>query len=103
MIHVIAAIQLNPGTRDAFLVEFRKVVPLVRAETGCIEYGAAVDRQVQMPVPVPFREDVVTVVEKWESVEALTAHLAATHMAEYRGRVKDFVRSVQLQILDPVT
>ncbi len=103
MIHVIATIQLNPGTREAFLAEFRKIVPLVRAEAGCVEYGAAVDRQVQLHVPVPFREDLVTVVEKWASVDALTAHLAASHMTEYRGRVKDFVRSVQLQVLDPVT
>lgn len=103
MIHVIATIQLNPGTRGAFLVEFRKLVPFVRAEAGCIEYGAGVDRQVQLPVPIPFREDAVTVVEKWESMEALTAHLAAPHMMEYRGRVKDFARSVQLQVLDPVT
>ncbi len=103
MIHVIATIQLNPGTREAFLTEFRKLVPLVRAETGCVEYGAAVDRPVQLPVPVPFREDAVTVVEKWESAEALTAHLAAPHMMDYRVRVKDFVRSVQLQVLDPVT
>ncbi len=34
MIHVIATIELNPGTREAFLEEFRKLVPLVRAEAG---------------------------------------------------------------------
>ncbi len=103
MIHVLATIQLNPGTRESFLTEFRKIVPLVRAEAGCIEYGAAVDRQVQLPMPVPFRDDAVTVVEKWESMDALTAHLAAAHMMDYRVRVKAFVQGVQLQILDPVT
>jgi len=42
------------------------------------------------------------VVEKWESVEALKAHLQAPHMQAYRPRVKDFVVSAKLQILQPV-
>ena len=50
----------------------------------------------------PPRENVVTVVEKWESLEALRAHLAAPHMAEYRARVKDLVAGVKLQVLQPV-
>ena len=43
MIYVIATLDLEPGSRGAFLSEFRKVVPLVRQEAGCIEYGPAVD------------------------------------------------------------
>jgi quinol monooxygenase YgiN len=37
MIHVIATIGLQKGQREAFLQEFRRVVPLVRAEAGCLE------------------------------------------------------------------
>jgi quinol monooxygenase YgiN len=47
------------------------------------------------------RQDVVTVVEKWESIEALEAHLMAVHMLEYRERVKALVVSASLQILEP--
>lgn len=103
MIHVIATIELNAGTREAFLIEFRKLVPLVRAEVGCIEYGAAVDVVTSLPVPVPLRADVVTVVEKWESLDHLHAHLGAPHMLEYRSRVKEYVTRVALQVLQPVT
>ena len=39
--------------------------------------------------------------EKWESLQALQAHLQAPHMREYRERVKDFVASVTLQVLEP--
>ena len=53
MIHVIATVQLAPGTRGPFLEEFRKVVPLVRAEDGCLEYGAAIDE------PDKFLSDLV--------------------------------------------
>lgn len=102
MIHVIATIEVNPGTRAAFLAEFRKLVPLVRAEAGCLEYGAAVDQAIELPVAVPLRDNVVTVVEKWESPDALRAHLAAPHMTDYRARVKDFVAQVRLQVLAPV-
>jgi len=44
---------------------------------------------------------VVTIVEKWESLEALQAHVVAPHMAAYRERVKDFVVRVSLQVLEP--
>jgi quinol monooxygenase YgiN len=40
-------------------------------------------------------------VEKWESLQALQAHLQTPHMAEYRERVKHIVVGVTLQILEP--
>jgi quinol monooxygenase YgiN len=101
MIHVIATIELAPGTREAFLTEFRRIVPLVCAETGCLEYGPTVDLGTDIAARVPPRNDVVVVVEKWASVEALEAHLTAPHMTDYRGRVKDYVVSAKLQILQP--
>jgi quinol monooxygenase YgiN len=101
MIHVIATIEVAPGKREAFLAEFRRLVPLVRAEAGCLEYGPAVDVPSGLAAQLPQRDDVVTVLEKWEGLDALRAHLAAAHMQEYRARVKDLVRRVQLQVLQP--
>ena len=102
MIHVIASIELHPGTRDRFLREFARLEPEVRAEAGCIEYGAAVDLESGVPGQVPVRPDVVIVVEKWSSVESLTAHGVAPHMRAYRERVKDLVIRVALHVLAPV-
>ena len=99
MIHVIATIELTPGTREAFLTEFRKIIADVRAEQGCIEYVATIDVQTAIKVQVPPRPNVVTVIEKWDSIEALTAHLAAPHMQTYREDVKDIVKGVALQVL----
>jgi quinol monooxygenase YgiN len=101
MIHVIATISLNPGVRDAFLVEFASVTPLVRAEEGCIEYQATIDVATTLILQDSPRNDVVVVVEKWESLDALYAHTKAPHMADYRVRVKDYVKSVSLQVLEP--
>ena len=41
------------------------------------------------------------ILEKWESLDHLNAHLAADHMDEYREKVKDLVVGVSLQILEP--
>jgi quinol monooxygenase YgiN len=100
MIYVIATIEVAAGKRADFLAEFRRIVPLVRAEAGCLEYGPTVDLAVELPIPVPFRENVAIIVEKWESLDALRAHMAAAHMQEYRVRVKDIVARVQLQVLE---
>src|SRR5262245_57205633 len=102
MIHVIATIELQPGRREAFLAEFRRLVPLVRAEAGCLEYGPAVDLATDVAAQVPPRDDVVMVVEKRESLDALQDHLAAPHMTEYRGQVKDMVVRAKLMVLQPV-
>ncbi len=71
MIHVIATIDLHAGRRDEFLAEFHKLVPLVRAEAGCLDYGPTIDLPTGLSAQVPTRDLVVTVVEKWESLDAL--------------------------------
>jgi quinol monooxygenase YgiN len=101
MVHVIATVEVAAGKRDEFLAEFRRVVPSVRAEAGCLEYGPAVDLPTEIPAQVPPRDNVVVIVERWESLDALRAHLQAPHMQEYRARVKALVSRVQLQVLQP--
>ena len=101
MIHVVATVEVAEGQRAAVLAEFHRILPLVRAEAGCLEYGTAVDVPSGLPAQGPLRDDVVTVVEKWESLDALRAHSQAPHMLEYRDRVKGLVLHVQLQVLQP--
>ena len=101
MIVVLATIELQPGQREAFLNEFRQIVPKVRAEAGCIEYFPAVDVASGIAAQAGPRDDVVVVVEKWESIPALEAHLIAPHMMDYRPKVKPLVKGTSLQILQP--
>lgn len=101
MIHVLAQIETTPGHREDFLAEFGQVAILVRQESGCIEYGAAVDVPTGIPVQNFIGETAVLIVEKWESIEHLKAHLVAPHMTDYRVRIKPFVQSVRLQVLEP--
>ena len=54
MIHVMATIDLRDGKRAEFLDEFHKLVPMVKAEDGCIEYGPNVDVDTGIPRRSPF-------------------------------------------------
>ena len=101
MIHVLATIEIAPGRREDFLAAFQELVPDVRAEKGCIEYGPAIDVATSIGDSPSPRENVVTVIEKWDSVEALQAHLEAPHMARYRRTVKDIVLEVSIRVLEP--
>jgi len=101
MVHVIAKIEVADGKRDEFIRIFKENLPNVLAEDGCLSYGPTVDLQTEIPVQVPVRDNVVTVVERWESMDHLNAHLAAPHMATYREQVKDIVAGVTLQVLEP--
>jgi quinol monooxygenase YgiN len=60
-----------------------------------------IDFPTSIPAQPPARSDVVTVVEKWESIEALEAHLMAPHMLDYRKTVKDLVVDTTLLVLEP--
>ena len=44
----------------------------------------------------------VTIVEAWETLEALHAHLKTEHMAAYREAVLDYVAGLSVRVLQPV-
>jgi quinol monooxygenase YgiN len=98
MIHVVASIQIKPGQKQAFLEAFKAIVPDVLAEKGCLEYAPTVDIDIQVPVQ-QLNENVVTIVEAWESIVDLQAHLMAPHMQTYRAKVKDLVEAASLKVL----
>ncbi|MAV36458.1 MAG: antibiotic biosynthesis monooxygenase [Planctomycetaceae bacterium] len=102
MIHVIVTVELVPGKREEFLDAFRRVVPQVLDEEGCLEYGPAIDVETSIGAQIASRPDVATIIEKWQSLEHLEAHLVAPHMLEYRPQVKHLIKDSTLQILQPV-
>ncbi|GFO58542.1 quinol monooxygenase [Geomonas silvestris] len=98
MISVIASIRLNEGARESFLQIFNANVPAVRREDGCLEYYPAVDVDSGIPVQ-RLDADIVTILEKWQSLEALRAHLAAPHMLAYKEKVAPLVKETVLKVL----
>ena len=98
MIHVLASIQIKPGKRDEFLEIFKTNVPNVLQEEGCVKYSPAVDIDAELP-PQVLNENIVTIIEKWETLENLEAHLKAPHMLAYREKVQDLVEGTSLKVL----
>ncbi|HSW64605.1 MAG TPA: putative quinol monooxygenase [Dissulfurispiraceae bacterium] len=101
MIHVLASIRVKAASRNAFIDVFKANVANVRAEKGCIEYVPATDAQTDISVQ-HRNADIVTIIEKWQSVESLKDHLEAPHMIAYKDAVKDMVESVDVKILREV-
>lgn len=102
MIHVIAIITAKPGQRGAILEHYRGNVAAVRAEQGCIEYGAVIDADNALPFQTEWGPDTFVVVEKWQSMDALKAHAAAPHMAAYGAKTRDLIASRAIHIMQPV-
>ena len=99
MINVIATINLKPGTRDEFLKVFNANVPAVLAEEGCIAYVPTVDAGTKLEAQSKD-ENAVVVIERWETLDALYAHLEAPHMVEFRKNAGDMIVGMELKVLE---
>ncbi len=99
MLFVVATIETQPGQRDQVLEQFARIVPLVRQEDGCLAYTPTVDLETNIDAQIDLRDNVITVIERWEDTAALEAHLIAPHMIEFRAAVKESVRDIALQIV----
>ncbi len=101
MISVIASVRIKADMLTQFLEIVKSNVPEVRKEKGCIEYFPTIDIDSGLPVQ-KLDKNVVTILEKWESVEALRAHLKTPHMLAYREKVKDIVEDLSIKVLQGV-
>lgn len=100
MICVLATIELVPGRHDAFLAAVREILGKVKAEHGCLQYQPLVDLPSRLSDRAP-RENVVVIVEQWESLSALEAHLKSSHMDEFRKTTKPWRVQTKLEVLQP--
>ncbi len=100
MIHVIATITTQPGQRDKVLELFSANVPAVHAEDGCISYEAVVDVPAFGKPQTLLGDDTFIVLERWESAQALKAHGASAHMAEYARKTRPMLAQRVINILE---
>ncbi len=101
MVVVLAMIEVKEGFFDEYLAAFHKLMPLVHEEDGCIEYAPTVDCPSGIGAQSPTGPTTITVVEKWESVEALQNHIAAPHMNAFRESNGQMVVDMVLYVLEP--
>jgi len=98
MIYVIASIHVKKGRLQDFIEVFKSNVPNVREERGCIQYFPTVDINADLP-PQILDENVMTVIEHWDSLDALRDHLATPHMLAYKEKVKGIVEDISIKVL----
>lgn len=78
------------------------VVPTVRAENGCRMYTLLKDAETDWDRPQRFGERTLWMIEKWDSIEALKAHIAAPHMKAFGPTVRGMRRSGTFHVLQEV-
>jgi len=72
---VLANIHAHPDKIDLVRAELEKLIPLTRAEEGCMQYDLHQDNA--DPAHFLFYEN-------WESRELWQVHMSAPHLAAYR-------------------
>lgn len=99
MIHVVAEIQLKEGCRAEYLKLFKAHVVKVRAEKGCVAYAPFVDAGAAM-VGHPPRENVVTILEQWQSLADLQAHSQAPHQTAFRTQAGHLMAGARVEVFE---
>jgi quinol monooxygenase YgiN len=102
MLTVIAEIRTRPGQhhRQAVLDQFAKIIPTVLQEEGCHGYAPLVDHAAGVSFQTTAPDSIV-MVEQWESVAHLEAHLQTPHMKAWSEAVKGDVLETSIRILQP--
>lgn len=80
MLLIMGTVRLPEGSLDRALPAMEKMVTASRAEDGCFTYAYGQD---------VLDPTLIHVVERWRDREALKAHAASAHMAEWRAAGAD--------------
>jgi len=78
MIVVQVEVMVEPGSADQVRDAVGKMEQATRKESGCLKYAFSVD---------VTDAGMVRVTERWESLDAIKAHMASPHMAEFNKAV----------------
>ncbi len=82
MIIVTANITAKPGERDELISKSQNVIESTRQEQGNISYELLASTE---------DENVLLMFEKWESKEALDAHMQTEHFKAFGTAIKDII------------
>ncbi|MFK4017492.1 putative quinol monooxygenase [Cobetia marina] len=101
MIWVIATVTAKEGHVQDVFNELCAVAPTVREEDGCHAYHPCLDSERAADKDNDPRPDTITVVEAWESHDALQAHRETEHMQRFRDNASDWIADGDIRILSP--
>ncbi|SNT72622.1 putative quinol monooxygenase [Paracoccus seriniphilus] len=90
---VVANIHAKPDQIELVKAELLKLVPITRAEKGCINYDLHQDNE----DPAHF-----TFYENWESREIWQEHMNAPHLAAYLAATEGAIDRFTLAEMTPI-
>ena len=103
-VYVLCRFDLKP---DASIADYTNktlaVVPTVRAEDGCRMYTLLRDAATDWDRPMRFGERTMWMLEKWDSVDALKAHLETPHMKAFGPSVRPTRTASTFHVLESVS
>ncbi|KFF49971.1 hypothetical protein GY26_01395 [Gammaproteobacteria bacterium MFB021] len=101
MLWVIATITTAPGRDRDVLNALLDVATTVRQEAGCHLYQPSQDHPEGLTADTSPRRDTVTIIEAWDSRQALDEHLETPHMARFREQTEGWVIERDIRLLSP--
>lgn len=88
--------------RKTYVDRTLDVVPTVRDERGCRVYTLLEDAKTDWDKPQRFGERTLWMLERWDSIDALKAHLDTPHMKAFGPTVRDLRERGTFHVLQEV-
>lgn len=88
--------------RAAYIAETKKIINLVRAEPGCLTYTLLGDAETSWDAPQRSGEKTLWMIEHWDSVQSLQAHLQTPHMKMFAPAAQPLRAGGTFQVLEAV-
>lgn len=90
---ILAQITAASGKEDLVRAELEKLIPITRAEEGCIQYDLHVDNE---------NPGFFVFYENWESRSLWQTHMNAPHLAAYMAATEGAVDSFVLNEMSKI-
>ncbi len=91
MIIVIARAEVNPGDIAEIKPILDAMMRATWAESGCLSYSMAIESET---------DGVISVVERWDSEDALKRHFTTPYMARFNADAQRMLKSMSLKVYD---
>ena len=90
---ILAQITAEPGKEALVRAELERLVPMTRAEAGCLQYDLHVDNE---------NPGFFVFYENWESRELWQTHMNAPHLAAYMAATDGAVANCVLNEMSKI-
>ena len=90
---IVAQITAKKGKEDLVRAELEKLVPITRAEQGCLQYDLHVDTE----VPGFF-----VFFENWQSRDLWQQHMGAVHLKDYKAATDGAIEQFSLNEMNKI-